>query len=100
VSGRKVPFTTGATIEAWSTSWSWYAMSESRRTPQPRTSIGTVSMNASAIPDMAWVSPAPGTTLTHAIRPEARQTPSAMKDADCSSVTSTGRTVRETASSS
>ena len=30
-------------------------------------------MNASAIPDRAWVSPAPGTRFTHAISPEARQ---------------------------
>ncbi len=62
--------------------------------------MGTVSMNASAMPDSAWVSPAPGTTFTHAIRPDARHTPSAMKEALCSSVTRTVATAFDRASAS
>ncbi len=57
-------------------------------------------MKASAMPLSAWVRPAPGTTLTQPSRPEARQTPSAMKEALCSSVTRTGVTVSDAASAS
>jgi hypothetical protein len=59
-----------------------------------------LSMNASAIPLMAWVSPAPGTTLTQASFPEARHTASAANDALCSSVTRTMRTDGVSASAS
>jgi hypothetical protein len=51
-----------------------------------------LSIQASAMPDMAWVRPAPGTTFTQPSVPVARQTASAAKDADCSSVTRMGRT--------
>ena len=53
--------------------------------------MGTVSMKASAMPESAWVRPAPGTTFTQASLPEARQTASAMKEALCSSVTRIGQ---------
>jgi hypothetical protein len=57
-------------------------------------------MYASAIPDREWVRPAPGTTLTQAILPEARQAASAMNEALCSSVTRTGRTLSDPARAS
>lgn len=52
--------------------------------------MGMQSMKASAIPDIACVTPAPGTTLTTPRLPELRDTPSAINDADCSSVTRIG----------
>jgi hypothetical protein len=55
-------------------------MPVSRRIPQASTSIGTLSMKASVNPREACVRPAPGTTLTQASCPEARQTASAMND--------------------
>ena len=60
--------------------------------PQASTTSGTLSMKASATPDRQCVTPAPGTTLTTPIVSEERETPSAMNDAPCSSVTSTGST--------
>ena len=52
--------------------------------------MGTQSMYASATPDNEWVTPAPGTTLTTPTWSDVRAMPSAMNDADCSWVTSTG----------
>ena len=47
-------------------------------------------MKASAMPEAAWVTPAPGTTLSTPTLPELRETASAMNEADCSSVTRIG----------
>ncbi len=52
------------------------------------------------MPDIACVRPAPGTTFTQAMRPDARHAASAMKDALCSSVTRTERTEGDDASAS
>src|SRR5690242_1841343 len=90
----------GRASATWSMSWSWNAMPVSRRTPQPNTSIGMVSRYASAIPLNACVRPAPGTSAAQPSRPDARQTPSAMKDALCSSVTWMGLTRDDRASAS
>ena len=69
------------------------------RMPEARTTIGTQSIHASAIPDRALVTPAPGTRLRTPIRSELRPTPSAMNEAACSSVTSTGRSGDRSSSS-
>src|SRR6185312_9870828 len=90
----------GRASATWSMSWSWNAMPVSRRTPQPNTSIGMVSRYASAIPLNACVRPAPGTSAAQPSRPDARQTPSAMNDALCSSVTRMGLTRDDRASAS
>lgn len=72
--------------------WSWYAAPVSLRMPQASTTSGTVSMNASAIPDRAWVTPAPGTTVRTPVCSVVLEIPSARKAAASSEVTSTGRT--------
>src|SRR4030042_32576 len=81
-------------------SWSWNARPLSVRIPQESTTSGMPSMKASATPESAWVSPAPGTRLTTPTRSELRETPSAMNEAACSSVTSTAVTLSEAARAS
>ena len=91
--GRSTALVTGRRIASWSMSCSWKARPVSVRMPQVSTTSGMLSMNASATPERPCVTPAPGTTFTTR-RPtsEVRDTASAMNEAPCSSVTSTGAT--------
>ncbi len=90
VSIRTADLVTGRRIATWSIACSWKAAPVSLRIPDATTTIGTLSIIASAIPESACVTPAPGTTTSTPISVDDRAMPSAMKAAPPSCVTRIG----------